>query len=156
MTVASFETYIRDLLDHPDVQRLKEGELHHFRRSRFVHSYAVAKLSYRIARLTHANAAVAARGGMLHDWYHDHDPHYKKWLRPDTHHFRKAVEAARAYGEAEQVIQTIRTHYWPYGRELPQTREAWIVWLADNIIWLVDWWQSVKITIREKLTKNNK
>ncbi len=144
MRIAEFETYVRDLLDHPEVQRLHEARDHHFRRSRFAHSYAVAKLSFRLAKMFHANVAVAARAGLLHDWYHDHDPHFRKFWRPDTHHFRKSVEAAAAYGESPAVIHAIRTHYWPYGRTAPKTREAWIVWMADNLIWLVDLWQSFK------------
>lgn len=151
MRIREFESYVRDLLDHPDVQRLHDARRHHFRRSRFEHSYAVGKLSFRLAKIFHGNAAVAARAGLLHDWYHDHDPHYRKWLRPDTHHFRKSVEAATAYGEHPAVIHAIRTHYWPYGRMTPRTREAWIVWMSDNLIWLVDGWQSFKQATREGL-----
>lgn len=144
MRVKNFQEIVADLLAHPDVQRLGLAERHHFRRSRLEHSIAVGKLSYRLARLIQANVVVASRAGLLHDWYHDHDPHFRKWIRPDTHHFRKSVAAAEAYGEPPAVLHAIRTHYWPYGRKIPRTREAWIVWLADNIIWLVDGWQSLK------------
>ena len=148
MKIREFELYIQDLLDHPEVQRLHQVTQHHFSRNRYEHSYAVAKLSYRLTRLVHGNAMIAARAGFLHDWYHDHDPHFRKWFRPDTHHFRKSVEAASAYGEHDEVIHAIRTHYWPYGRMMPRTREAWIVWMSDNLIWFVDAWQSLKRSLQ--------
>jgi len=153
MRIREFELYVRDLLDHPEIQRLRQAERHHFRRNRFEHSYAVAKLAWRMTKVLQGNAYVAARAGLLHDWYHDHDPHFRKWFRPDTHHFRKSVAAATAYGEHDQVIHAIRTHYWPYGRMIPRTREAWMVWMADNLIWVVDGWQSLKQVAQEALNR---
>lgn len=144
MRVKEYETYIADLLQHDDVQKLHEAQRHHFRRSRLEHSYAVGKLSFRLARIVHGNVSVAARAGFLHDWYHDLHPHFKRFRNPDMHHFRQSVEAAEKYGESPEVIQAIRTHMWPYGRKAPRTREAWIVWMADNLVWVADWWISVK------------
>ncbi len=143
-----FELYVRDLIQHPDVQRLRQTNAH-WRRDRFAHCYAVGKLSYRLAKFFHANVAIAARGGFLHDWYHGHQPERKRFVNADQHHFRISVEAASKYGEHPSVIHTIRTHFWPWGRVIPKTREAWIVWMADNIIWLDDILVSIKMVTRE-------
>jgi uncharacterized protein len=148
MRIKSFEQYVQDLLDHPPFQELHQHAGHHFKRSRFAHSYAVGKLSYRLARIFHANVTVAARAGLLHDWYYDRHPHFKRVTNPDMHHFRQSVETAGQYGESPEVLHAIRTHMWPWGRIIPRTREAWIVWVADNIIWVVDLWQSLKQSLR--------
>ncbi|MBI3573411.1 MAG: HD domain-containing protein [Candidatus Kerfeldbacteria bacterium] len=151
MRVTTYEHYIRDLLQHPDILELHRAEAHHFRRSRFVHCYAVGKLAYRLAVLTHANVTVTARAGFLHDWYHETHPHFRRLIDPDTHHFRQSVEAAKNYGESPEVLSAIRTHMWPWGRKRPRSREAWIVWVADNLTYVVDAWQSLKLSTREHM-----
>lgn len=148
MRVREFESYIRDLLDHEDIQALRKTNAH-WRRDRLVHNYAVGKLAYRLARVFHGNATVTARGGFLHDWYHGHMPNRQRFINPDQHHFRIAHEAAAKYGEHPLVLHAIRTHYWPWGRVRPHNREAWIVWIADNLIWVVDIYQSAKLAIRD-------
>lgn len=150
MTIKSYNEYIQDLLEHQDIQRLQDTNAH-WRRDRLTHSYAVGKLSYRLARFFHANVTIAARGGFLHDWYHGHHPDRQRFSSPDGHHFRQSVEAAVGYGESPAVVHAIRTHMWPWGRTMPKTREAWIVWSADNLIWLVDIWQSLKMAGRERV-----
>lgn len=145
MSEHEYQTYIRDLLALPDIQRLKQT-IAHWKQDRFSHNFAVGKLSFRLAKLFHANVAVAARAGFLHDWYHGHAPHRQRFAfdGADQHHFRISHEAASKYGENPAVLHAIRTHFWPWGRTMPKTREAWIVWMADNIIWVDDIWQSLK------------
>lgn len=150
MSVREFESYIGDLIQHPDVQRLHQT-VAHWRRDRFEHNYAVGKLSYRLAKLFHANVAVAARAGFLHDWYHGHRVDRKRFSFEfsDQHHFRISHEAASNYGEHPRILHAIRTHFWPWGRMLPKTREAWIVWMADNLVWVGDYWHGIKLVTRE-------
>lgn len=152
MRSREFEFYVSDLLNHPDVQRLRHTNAH-WRRDRFEHCLAVGKLSYRLAKIFHANAVVAARGGLLHDWYHGHRVDRKRFSFEfsDQHHFRISHEAAGKYGEHPRVLHAIRTHFWPWGRTMPKTREAWIVWMADNLVWLEDYWHGVKQVTREGL-----
>lgn len=149
MRIRNFEAYIADLLELDDIQDLRMTSAHG-RRDRFIHNYAVGKLAYRLARLVNGNATVAARGGFLHDWYHGHrtDRRRFSFAKSDQHHFRIAHEAAANYGEHPLVLHTIRTHFWPWGRVAPKTREAWIVWMADNLVWFVDYIQSAKIGVR--------
>jgi uncharacterized protein len=150
MNTTTYEDHIRDLLAHQDIQRLKETTNHHWKRDRFAHSYAVGKLSYQMAKFFHANATVAARGGFLHDWFHGHPPEWKPLVRPDRHHFRKSHQAAKEHGEHQRVLHTIRTHFWPWGRMLPKTPEAWIVWSADNLVWFSDVGYSLKTSLQSK------
>jgi uncharacterized protein len=148
MKSAHYEDYIQDLLRHPDILRLQNTNAH-WHRDRLAHCYAVGKMSYRLAKLVHANRTVAARAGFLHDWYHGHQPDRQRFVNADNHHFRISVQAAENYGEHPKVLHAVRTHFWPWGRTMPKTSEAWIVWMADNIVWFEDLFVSFKIAIRD-------
>ncbi len=148
MSPKVYHEYIEDLLQLPDVQRLRETTDHHWKRNRFSHCYAVGKLSFRLAKMVHANVTVAARAGFIHDWYHGHHPDRQYFVNADQHHFRISHQAAQKYGEHPRVLHAIRTHFWPWGRSAPKTREAWIVWMADNIIWFGDIGYSLKVMFR--------
>lgn len=150
MAPRDFTSYIADLLEHEDIQDLRRTNAH-WRRDRFAHNLAVGKLAFHLTRLVNGNLTVAARGGFLHDWYHGHVPGRKPFVQPDQHHFRIAHEAAAKYGEHPLVLHVIRTHFWPYGRVMPKTREAWMVWMADNLVWVADLVHSVKMTLRDGL-----
>ncbi len=149
MSTQAFEHYITDLLAHEDIQALRETKAH-WEDNRFSHCYAVGKLSFRLAQLLNGNLTVAARGGFLHDWYHGHRPDRKRFSfqYSDHHHYRISVEAASKYGEHPMIIHTIRTHFWPWGRVRPKTREAWIVWSADNIVWVFDHFHALTAFLR--------
>lgn len=149
MTARSYHSYIEDLLVHADVRRLKETQDHHWKRDRFSHCYAVGRLSFRLAKFFHANVTIAARAGFLHDWYHGHPPDRERFINADQHHFRISHKAAAGYGEHAAVLHAIRTHFWPWGRTMPRTREAWIVWMADNIIWFDDILYSLRVAVRD-------
>ncbi len=146
-TDQEFQSYIGDLLSHQDVQRLHQTKAH-WHRDRFEHCYAVGLVSFRLAKLVHGNRTVAARGGFLHDWYHGHQPERVRFKNPDGHHFRQSHAAAATYGESPEVLHAIRTHMWPWGRTVPRTREAWVVWAADNLVWLQDIWHGLGYSIR--------
>lgn len=151
--MGTYEDYICDLLANEDIQRLKDTADHHWKRDRFSHCYAVGKLSFRLAKFFQANASTAARAGFLHDWFHGHPPDWKPFVRPDRHHFRQAHQAAEQHGEHHSVLHAIRTHFWPWGRMAPKTREAWIVWMADNLVWVDDIWYSLKLSLPSRRQK---
>lgn len=150
MRIKTYEEYIADLLVHQDIQRLKETTDHHGKRDRLTHTYAVGKLAYRMATIFHANVNVAARSGFLHDWYHGHKPDRKYFINADNKHSKISHQAAQDYGEHPRILHAIRAHFWPYSGVLPRTREAWIVWSADILVWFADWWQSLKISVRDR------
>lgn len=140
----TFNECVQDLLERPEIKRLAEKRFHHFLENRLEHSIAVAKLSYRLARVLFADEVIAARAGILHDWYEEDRAEHRNRIGANVHHYRISVENAKKLGESEEVLHAVQVHFWPYGRKSPKTREAWIVWMADNIAWLTDFFKSSK------------
>lgn len=140
----TFSESVSDLLQRPEIQKLAEKRYHHFLENRLEHSIAVAKLAYRIARATFADEVVCARAGVLHDWYEANHPEHRNRVGANVHHYQISVVNAKALGESDEVLHAVHVHMWPYGRRAPKTREAWIVWLADNVTWLTDLFKSSK------------
>lgn len=140
----TFDESVKDLLERPEIQKLGKLHFHHFLESRLDHSIAVAKLAYRMARALFADEVICARAGILHDWYEENRPEHRNHLGANMHHYRISVENAQKLGEREEVVHAVRVHMWPYGRRVPRTREAWIVWLADNLTYVVDLYRSTK------------
>lgn len=140
-----FENYTHDLLQRPEVRRLKRRKSHHFTEDRLAHSIATAKLAYRAARVLRADARVAARAGLLHDWFFEDRHEHRNRFGANVKHGAIAAANARGIGEPSAVTEAIATHMWGYVSGAPRSREAWIVWMADNVTWLTD---AVKSLVR--------
>lgn len=146
-----FLGYISDLLQRPDVRRLARRKDHHFQQNRLEHCLATAKLSYHAARLLNADVRVCTRAALLHDWYFEARNEHTNRVGANVHHYKIAAANARGIGEPASVVEIIERHMWPYGRRAPHTREGWIVWMADNVIWMTDAVKSGLKYIRRKL-----
>lgn len=133
-----FSSTITDLLRRPDIQRLSRMRDHHFQQNRLEHCIATAKLSFWAGRILRADARVCARAGLLHDWYFERRGDHENRIGANVHHYLITAANARGIGESSDVIHCVETHMWPYGRRAPKTREAWIVWMADNVTWCID------------------
>lgn len=147
--MTKFDAYIEDLLGRPEVRKLSRQKDHHFKEDRLEHSLRTARLSYRAACLFRADARVCARAALLHDWYFEARSEHENRVGANVHHYRIAEANARGIGESVAVTDAIASHMWPYGRR-PKTREAWIVWMADNITWVTDGLKSSVKYLRKK------
>jgi len=88
---------------------------------------------------------------LLHDWYFEARDEHRNRLGANVHHYRISAANTRGIGEGSPVIDAVRTHMWPYGRRQPQTIEAWIVWMADNVAWAIEGVMSLTIYFRKKI-----
>lgn len=152
----TFDETVRDLLEKPEIQKLRDVQFHHFLESRLDHSIAVAKLGYYLARVLFADEVICARAGILHDWYDENLPEHRNRVGANVHHYRISLENARRINETDEVLHAIEVHFWPYGRRVPRTREAWIVWMADNIAWLTDFLKSSKKVAKQTARETGK
>lgn len=146
-----FDVYTRDLLEHPDIQRLVRRGAHHFSINRLEHSVMTARLAYVLARTLGADARVCARAAVLHDWYFEAREEHANRVGANVHHYRISAANARGLGEPANVIDAIVTHMWPYGGRAPSSLEAWIVWSADNLTWATDAVKSLFRYVRAKV-----
>lgn len=148
-----FSSCIDDLLRQPEIQRLARRGAHHFSRNRLQHCITVAKLSFYTARLIGADSRICARAALLHDWYFENRDEHQNRVGANVHHPQIAARNTRGLGEPAAVTDIIATHMWPYGRQAPRSVEAWIVWMADNIVWVTDLVASAALYLRKKVRR---
>ncbi len=129
---------IEEISCDPRVQQMGHY-IQHGRVTTLDHCRRVARFSGRMNRKLHLHAKedVLLRGAMLHDFYL-YDWHNKDGGTHDWHgfiHADRAVCNAKKYhliGQEEEKI--IYSHMWPLNiTRVPQTREAWIVCIADKL-----------------------
>ncbi|MBI4092886.1 MAG: HD domain-containing protein [Candidatus Kerfeldbacteria bacterium] len=145
-----FDSYTDDLLRRPEIQRLARRRDHHFRQNRLEHSLATARVAFWMARFLRADARICARAALLHDWFFEDRAEHHNRFGANVRHSIIAAANAEGLGEVGAVVEAIRTHMWIYVRGKPRTREAWIVWMADNITWLTDGFKSFGKYLRRK------
>jgi uncharacterized protein len=147
LNALAFDRAVGDLLELPEVQRLRAYR--HHRTDRYEHSLRVARWSFRTARLLGLDERAAARGAVLHDlFYHD------RTCRPEGYegsafvrHPEEAVRNARSLTQlTEKEEDIIRSHMWPVSpRHIPHSAEAVLVNLVDDVV-----------SVRDLMGKNRK
>ena len=103
----------------------------------FDHCIAVAEYSCRMAEFLHlsVNRKAMIRGALLHDYflYDWHNPDNGHRLHGFSHPYTSLKNAKRDYSITKREADIIVKHMFPLTIVPPQTKEAWIVCLADKI-----------------------
>lgn len=133
MQLVSVKSHIYDLLGHPKVVETQD-HLHHSI-PKHDHLMRSVKYSARFARLLRANQRVCVRAALIHD--------IDSRLGTLTTHGQVAADWAAEQGEPPEVCQAIVSHMYPFG-PAPQTREAWVLVLADKAATIGDLKQFVR------------
>lgn len=112
----------------------------HGRISTYQHCDAVARLSYQMDEKLHLHSdkKTLLTGAILHDFYlydwHEKGDGSHRW-HGFFHAERAARQARRHFGVDKNTEHVIRCHMWPLNlTQLPRSREAWIVCLADKAV----------------------
>lgn len=130
----SFFDCIRDLLDSPEVQSMRNIP-HHPGMNCYDHSVFVAYVAFRLARRWRLDYVAAARAGLLHDLYL-YDPKDKTRYHGNQcfAHPREALKNAWALcgSLTPKEENIIISHMWPLARKMPRYRESFVVNLADK------------------------
>ena len=135
-----FDSILKDYLDHPDVQKMKDY-CAHGRISVYTHCLNVAKKAYLLDRRFHvgSNLENLLIGALLHDFYlydwHGAKLHFNIFkMHGYTHPGQACENAKRIFGINEVQQEVIRCHMWPLTlRSVPRHREAVLVCIADKI-----------------------
>ena len=126
-----YRTVIHQLLLTETVQKMHR-HAHHGSLSCFEHSVFVSYIAFRIARRVGMDTHAAARAGLLHDLYL-YNPAIMG-MRQCFFHPLAAFENAKNLCPdlSEKEGNAIRSHMFPLSKELPRSRVALVVNLADK------------------------
>lgn len=124
---------VGDILNNKDFLRLSDYT-HHQWTNRLMHSINVSYLSWLIAGKLGCDRRSAARAGLLHDFcLYDFAGGTPTGEHQAFYHPKAAVKTSLQYFVISQKEQdAILAHMFPLG-PLPNSREAWIITLADKL-----------------------
>lgn len=132
-TDKEYLTYIEDLLETEEVQRLADF-VQHYHSTRLDHSISVSYYSYKLAKKWNGDVRATARAGLLHDlFYYDwrttkFDEGSHAYMHP-----RIAVENAAKLTELSDLEKDIIVkHMWGATLALPKYKESYIVTMVDK------------------------
>ena len=129
----AYVAHVLPILQNAKFQQLGRYT-HHFWTNRLMHSLNVSYLSWRMADLFGADASVAARAGLLHDFclydFHEKTPtgEHQAFYHPKV----AAKNSKEVFQISEREWDAILSHMFPLG-PLPESREAWLISLADKL-----------------------
>lgn len=148
-----FESLVSDILNNEYFLETKK-DLHHGT-SKYEHSLRVARLSYKLSKLFKADLKVAARAGLLHDFFFGlrKDKPENSYL---NHPVTAASNAKKYFNVSDIEAEAIKTHmfhqvllkrFLPFinrkekvsVREFkPKTKEGWIICISDLLVSLME------------------
>lgn len=123
---------VSDILADEEFRKLS-GYIQHVRTTRLIHSLNVSYLSWKMARKLSCDERVAARAGLLHDFflYRFSDPKPVKEFQAFYHPKVAARNSAIRFDISRKEELAILSHMFPLG-PVPTSKEAWIISCADK------------------------
>ena len=132
-----FYGYIKDLVHHPYVLKMKNYQ-HHCNTSCYQHCLNVAYYNYKICKFFNLDARSAARAGMLHDLFlydwHTHIREDKSWKGQHAFMHPKIAlrNATQIFNLNDIEKDVIVNHMWPVTIKIPHYKETVVVTFADK------------------------
>lgn len=137
LTETVFYNYIRDIINSPEIQRLKNFTHHHYT-TRFQHCVNVSYYSFLICEKLGMNSRAAARAGLLHDlFYYNRKDYNSSKTKGQPSHSRfhsseAALNAEKLFALSRLERDIIEKHMWPVTGRLPSYTESYVVSFVDK------------------------
>lgn len=138
-----FAAQFREITENPKYQELKLIPRHGFTNT-YDHSVRVAYMAYLLAQRWGEDCISAARIGLLHDFcmvdYHA-EPKEVKEERGEWYcfyHPKDAIKNSAAYRLSAKEQRAILTHMFPLSKQIPNSRLAYMLTLADKTVALYE------------------
>jgi len=145
-----FNEIIKDIINHQEFMKLK-NEKHHDR-TKFDHSYRIAKATYRISKNTNLDVESAVRGAMLHDFFFKEQINNR--LISYVKHPKISLETAEkhfALNHKEKNI--IESHMFPASIKMPKYKESLLVSIIDKTVSIEEMIKGYSKEIKELLQR---
>ncbi|MBR2669107.1 MAG: HD domain-containing protein [Solobacterium sp.] len=128
-----FLEIIKDIADHPEFRKLEQFT-HHLHTNRYQHCLNVSWYTYLWAKKLGLNYKEAARGALLHDFFlYDYRSNPPIKGNHNEIHPIAAFTNAEKYFEVTDIMRDcILRHMWPNTSASPETREGYLVSVADK------------------------
>ena len=132
LTIDTFESYTKDIINNDHFKKLK-NEAHHGI-TRYEHSMRVAEWTYKICNLfKFDNTEEVTRAALLHDFYINDDLAANGGPKALVEHPRIALKNSKKYFEINNNQEDIIVHHmFPCTIKLPESKEAFLVSLVDK------------------------
>lgn len=134
-----FTALVDDLLTHPKVNELHSYS-QHLNTSRLQHSLNVAYYSFLFSKRLKANTEETVRAALLHDFFlydwRSDQPVAGSHL--DVHPQQALLNAKTVTDVTPLMEDVILSHMWPLGSQKPNSKEAWIVSIADKVCTMME------------------
>lgn len=148
-----FESLVSDILDNEYFLETKH-DLHHGT-SKYEHSLRVAKVSYKLGKIFHADLKSVSRAGLLHDFFFG-----TRKEKPENSYLRHPVTASnnakKYFNVSDLESEAIKTHMFhqvllkkifPFINRKetasikefkPKSKEGWIICASDLIVSIME------------------
>ena len=145
-----FQEIIKDIIENKEFQKTKNCKVHG-NTTIFAHCYTVSYLCYLSCKRKKLDYKSAARGALLHDFYlydwREKDSH----VRPHafTHPMTAYLNAKKQFDLNWMEKDMILTHMFPVTLfTIPLCREGWILTLIDKSCATMEFFDAVKLKIK--------
>lgn len=124
---------VEPILINDEFNKIKKIEHHGI--TRYDHSLRVSYYSYKVAKVLRLDYVVAARGGLLHDFFLSNLDRTKKdrFISTFVHPKKAVAKSSEEFEINAKEKDIIRTHMFPINLALPKYAESWIVSLVDKV-----------------------
>ncbi len=135
--MTEFKIICKDIIDHPEYQKLKD--IKHHDKDIYTHNLKVAWISYLTAKRLKLHVNEMVRGALLHDFFF-YDWHVKGakdefFPHGFTHPFVSRKNAEKVFGHLTPIEKDIiMKHMWPLTVIPPRYPESFLVSLIDKLI----------------------
>lgn len=131
--MGDFELIVQDIMDNEEFKKI--NNIRHHKGTRLDHSLLVAKKAYLFARRHNLDYKTVARAGLLHDFFledYKNLPNIKDRIRLICNHGEVSKKNANRFNLNEKEANIIASHMFPLGKEIPRSKEAWLICLIDK------------------------
>ncbi len=137
-----YDYLIKDIINNENYLMIKDIP-HHGATDRYSHCLKVSYRAYKLAKFFNADEKVAARSGLLHDFYYEiplecEKANERMKLMAKEHPNIAVYNSKKNFDINHLEEDAIKSHMYPLNLTVPKYKESWLVSLADKAVSIVE------------------